>query len=162
MLLHSEMTSVTFKARTKKMQTVVRSWSKDGMTQSIEQWQKYWSEHGFRSIQTPDSPSVHLRAQWYHNNLKATFQRLFSDTIWLTSSKKMPVLTKHQPKPNDRWNKTSGNQSVIHPLKDTTTTWEKCSKDSFPDVMELTPSNKTSAGQQATYCFANLLGCVEW
>lgn len=30
--LHSEMTSVTFKSKTKKMLTIVRSWSKDGTT----------------------------------------------------------------------------------------------------------------------------------
>ena len=38
MSLHSEMTLVTFKAKTKqKVQTVVRSWSKAGMTETTEQ-----------------------------------------------------------------------------------------------------------------------------
>ena len=35
-----------------------------------------------------------------------------------TLSKKMPVLTKHQPEHNGRRNETSDNQSVIYPLKD--------------------------------------------
>ena len=72
------------------------------------------------------------------------------------------ALTKHQLEYNGRRNETSDNQSVIYLVKDTTTTWEKRCKDCFPDVMELTMSRKTPAEQQTTYCFVNLVGCVQW
>ena len=36
MSFDSEMMSVTFQAKTKKLQTVVRSWSKDGITQTTK------------------------------------------------------------------------------------------------------------------------------
>ena len=61
----------------------------------------------------PDTrqPIRHLRAQWQHNNVRTTFQRPFSDTTVQTLSKRIPVLTKHQPEHNDRRNETSGKQS---------------------------------------------------
>ena len=68
----------------------------------------------------------------------------------------MPVLTKRQPERSERPSETLDHQSVIYPLKDTTATSGKLSKDYFSDVMELTLSGKTPAGQQTTYRFVNL------
>ena len=93
-----------------------------------------------------------MTAQHYKNN---------SDTTVLSLSKQMYVLTKYQPEHKDKRNKTSDNQSVIYLLKDATTTWEKRCQDCFPDVIELTLSKKTPAGQQTTYCFVNFSGCVQ-
>ena len=112
----------------------------------------------------PDTrqPVRHVNAQWQHSNARTTFQRPFYDTTVLTLTKKIPVLTNYQPEHSDRWNETSDNQLIIELLKDTTTTWEKRSKDCFPDVMELTLSKKTPAGQQTICCFVSFSSCVQW
>ena len=87
---------------------------------------------------------------------KNTFQRPFSDAIVLTLNKEMPVLTKYWPEHTDRPNETSDNQPVIYPLKGTTITLEKRSKNGFSDVMELTLGRNIPTGQQTTYCFVNV------
>ena len=73
----------------------------------------------------------------------------------------MPLLTKHQAGQNYKLNEISDNPSVIYPLKDTSTTLEKRSKDHFSDAMELTLSMKIHAGQQTTYCYVTRSGCVQ-
>ena len=94
-----------------------------------------------------------MTAQQHKNN---------SDTTVLSFSKQMPVLTKRQPEHNDRQNEEWDNESVIYSLKDAKATWEKRAKDCLPGVMEISLSRNTSAEQQATECFVNLLGCVQW
>ena len=156
MSLRSEMTSVTFEAKTKKckpslglgVNTVWRrlqSSNKNADPNTVSVQSRYQTAH--------QALTCSMTAQQHNNN---------SDTTGLSLSKQMPVLTKHQPEHNDRRNETSDNQSVIYSLKDATTTWEKRSKDCLPDVMEISLSRKTSAEQQTTYCFVNLSDCVQW
>ena len=156
MSLHSEMTSVTFNAETKKckpssgpgVKTVwwrLQSSNKNADPDTVSDQSKHQTTH--------QALTCSMTAQQHKNN---------SDTIVLSLSKKILVLTKHQPEHNDRRNETSGNQSVIYSLKDATTTWEKRSKDCLPNVMKISLSRKTSAEQQTTYCFVNLSGCVQW
>ena len=153
------MMSVTFKAKTKKSRPSLgpglKKVSRRAVTKTLTRTQCQVD---------PDTrkPIRYLSAQWQHNNVRTTFQRPFSDTTVLILSRQMSVLTKHQPEHNDRRSETSDNQSAIYPLKDTTTTWEKRSKDCFPDVMELTLSRKTPVGRKTTYCFVNSSGCVQW
>ena len=150
------MTSVMFKAKTKKC--------KPSLGPGIKMvWCRLQSSNKNTDPNTVSSQSRHqsthqaltcsMTAQQHKNN---------TDTTVLSLSKHMPVLTKHQPEHNDRWNKTSDNQLIIYMLKDATTTWEKRSKDCFPHVIGLTLSKKTPAGQQTTYCFINFSGCVQW
>ena len=155
MPLHSEMTSVTFKAKQKKCKPLLGPGIK-------MVWHRLQSSNKITDLNTVSGQSRHqtthqsltcsMTAQQHKNN---------SDTTVLSLSKQMSVLTKHQPEHNDRQNETLENQSVIYPLKDATTTWEKRSKDRFPDVIELTLSKKTPAVQQTTYCFVNFSGCVQ-
>ena len=63
MPLHSEMTSVTFRAKTKKMQTVVRSWSKDGMTADYKAVTKTLTQTQFQVDPDTRKPIRHLHAQ---------------------------------------------------------------------------------------------------
>ena len=150
MSLHSEMTSVTFKAKTKKKCIL-------SLGPGVETvWRRLQSSN---KNANPNTVSGQSRHQTTHQALTCSVtaqQHKNSDITVLSLSKQKPVLKKHQPEYNDRRNKTSGSQSVIYPLKDATTTWEKRSKDCFPDVIELTQSRKTPARQQTSYCFVNL------
>ena len=121
MPLQSEMASVTFKAKTQKC----KPWLGPGVKtvwRRLQSSNKTLTRTQFQVDTDTRQPIRHLRAQSQHNKVRTTFQRRFSDTIVLTLSKQMPVLTKHQPEHNDRPNGTSDDQSVIYPLKDTTTT----------------------------------------
>ena len=157
MSLHSEMTSVTFKAKTNKK-------CKPSLGPGLKTvWRRQQSSN---KNADPNTVSGQSRHQTTHQALMCSMtaqqHKKNSDTTVLGLSKQMPVLTKHQPEHNDMQNETSDNESVIYSLKDATKMWEKRSKDCLPDVMEISLSRKTSAEQQTTYCFVNLLGCVQW
>ena len=156
MSLHSEMTSVTFNAETKKCKP-----SSGPGVKTV-----WWRLQSSNKNADPDTVSDQSKHQTTHQALTCSMtaqqHKNKSDTTVLSSSKQILVLAKHQPEHDDRWNETSDNQSVIYSLKDATTTWEKRSKDCLPDVMETSLSRKTSAEQQTTYCFVNLSGCVQW
>ena len=156
MSLHSEMTSVTFKAKTKKCKPSL------GLGVNTV-WRRLQSSN---KNADPNTVSGQSRHQTTHQALTCSMtaqqHKNKSDTTVLSLSKQILVLTKHQREHDDRRNETSDNQSVIYSLKDATTTWEKRSKDCLPDVMETSLSRKTSAEQQTTYCFVNLSGCVQW
>ena len=153
MSLHSEMTSVTFKAKTKKC--------KPSLGPGVKMvWRRLQSSN---KNADPNTVSGQSRHQTTHQVLTCSMTaKQHKNNSVVSLSKQMPILTKHQPEHNDRRNETSDNQSVIYSLKDATTTWEKRSKDCLPDVMETSLSRKTSAEQQTTYCFVNLSGCVQW
>ena len=111
----------------------------------------------------PNTVSGQSRHQTTHQVLTCSMTaKQHKNNSVVSLSKQMSVLTKHQPEHNDRRNETSDNQSVIYSLKDGTRKWEKRSKDCLPDVMKISLSRKASAEQQTTYCFVNLLGCVQW
>ena len=159
MSLHSEMMSVTFKAKTKKCKPSLGPGLKTV-------WRRLPSSNKNADPNTASGQSRHqtthqaltcsMTAQQCKNNVPKTV--LWHDYVDFEQIN----ASIDEPEHNDRWNETSDNQWVIYPLKDTTTTWEKRSKDYFPGVIELTLSRKTSAGQQTTYCFVNFSGCVQW
>ena len=123
MSLHKEMTSVTFKTKTKKYRPPLGP----GVTTV---WRRLQSSN--KNV-NPNTVSGQSRHQTTHQvltcSMTAQQHKSNSDTTVLSLSKQKPVLTKHQPEHNDRWNETSDNESVIYPLKDATRTWEKRSKD---------------------------------
>ena len=136
MSLHKEMTSVTFKTKTKKYRPPLGP----GVTTV---WRRLQSSN--KNV-NPNTVSGQSRHQTTHQvltcSMTAQQHKSNSDTTVLSLSKQMPVLTKHQPEHNDRRSETSDNQSVIYSLKDATTTWEKRSKDCLPDAMEISLAGK--------------------
>ena len=136
MSLHKEMTSVTFKTKTKKYRPPLGP----GVTTV---WRRLQSSN--KNV-NPNTVSGQSRHQTTHQvltcSMTAQQHKSNSDTTVLSLSKQMPVLTKHQPEHNDRRSETSDNQPVIYSLKDATTTWEKRSKDCLPDAMEISLAGK--------------------
>ena len=132
MSLHNEIMSVMFKAKTKNCKPLLglgvkMVWHKLQSSNKNADWNTVdWCQSRHQS--TDQALTCSMTAQQHKNN---------SDTTMLSLSKQMPVLMKGQPEHNDRQNETSDNQSVIYPLKDATTTWEKHSKDCFPEKLLL-------------------------
>ena len=96
MSLHSEMTSVTFKAKTKKC--------KPSLGPGIKTvWRRLQSSN---KNADPNTVSGQSRHQTTHQSLTCSMtaqqHKNNSDTTVLSLSKQMSVLTKHQPEHNDR------------------------------------------------------------
>ena len=124
MSLHSEMMSVTFKAKTQKCKPLLGPGVKTAWCK-LQNSNKMLTLTQFQAGLDTRKPITHLHVQWQHTNIRTMFQKKNSDAIVLKLSKQMPVLTKHRPEHNGRPNKNSGNPSVIYSFKDATTIWLK-------------------------------------
>ena len=116
MSLQSEMTSVTFKAKTKKCKPLLSPGVKM-VWYRLQNSNKTLTQTQLQVDPDTKQPIRHLHVQWEHNNVRTMFQRLFSYAILLTCNKQMPVLTKHQSEHSHRSYKTPDNPSVIYHSK---------------------------------------------
>ena len=113
MSLHRKMTTVTFKAKTKKnckpslgpgVKTVcrrIRSINKNADPNRVLGQSRHQTTH--------QAFTCSVTTQQYKNS---------SDITVLILTPQMPVLTKHQPEHYDKRNETSDNRAIIYPLKD--------------------------------------------